>query len=103
MNKLRMARTILKTYHQKKHPSTYPAQKQAKEERTKGIAFATPRRGARPSTCSLEQGQVLLDGIRQLGEHRLAADLHLVIVNAHKNLCLERVRKDVRVALHLTA
>lgn len=45
---------------------------------------------------------MLLDGIRQLREHRLAANLHLVVPNAYENLRLERVREDVGVALHLT-
>lgn len=44
---------------------------------------------------------MLFDGIRQLREHRLAANLHLIVPNAHENLRLERVREDVGVALHL--
>lgn len=44
---------------------------------------------------------MLLDGVRELREHSLAADLEFVVPHAHKYLCLEGVRENVRVALDL--
>ena len=42
-----------------------------------------------------------LDGVRELGEHGLAANLELVIPYANEHLRLERVGEDVWVALYL--
>ena len=42
-----------------------------------------------------------LHGIGELGEHRLAADLELVVPHAHKHLRLKGVGEDVGIALHL--
>lgn len=49
----------------------------------------------------LDGGHVLLDGVREFGEHRLAANLELVVPYANEHLRLERVGEDVRVALNL--
>lgn len=44
---------------------------------------------------------MLLDGVGELREHCLAADLYLVVPNANEYLRLERIREDVGVAFHL--
>lgn len=43
-----------------------------------------------------------LDSVRKLGEHCLAADLEAVVPYSHENLCLERIWKNIRIALHLS-
>lgn len=87
------ARLCLRSKH--KQPTELPKNKLTAIPRAKRHA------ACKSSDRSLEQGQVALDGVRELREHRLAANLHFVVPNAHKNLSLEGVREDVGVALHL--
>lgn len=65
------------------------------------IAIAHTKNHPVQSTPGFNSSHVLLDGIREFCEHRLAADLNIVVPYADEDLRLERVRKDVGVALHL--
>lgn len=57
--------------------------------------------GRRNSGLSLKRRYMQLDGIREFGEHRLAANLELVVPYANEHLRLERVRENVGIAFNL--